>query len=151
MAAWRSTDVPGVLTGQLSSPPEAGFWGDRPFRTHIIECGQEQERGWEGERQNHHPLLFGFFRAKKLGTGLSCGSDSKCRKPGFDSLVEKIPWRREWQLTPVLLPGKFRGQRSLVGYSLWGHKELDMTKHSWQSFYTFKSQNIWEGTFYSFS
>ena len=37
----------------------------------------------------------------------------------------KIPWRRKWLLTPVFLPGKFHRQRSLVGYSLCGHKELD--------------------------
>ena len=35
------------------------------------------------------------------------------------------PWRRIWQPTPVSLPKKFHGQRSLVGYSLWGPKELD--------------------------
>ena len=34
--------------------------------------------------------------------------------------VGKIPWKRVWQLTPVFLPGKSHGQRSLVGYSLWG-------------------------------
>ena len=34
-------------------------------------------------------------------------------------------WRRKWQPTPVFLPGDFHGQRSLVGYSLWGYKELD--------------------------
>ena len=39
----------------------------------------------------------------------------------------KIPWRREWLPTPVFLPGKSHGQRSLVGYSPWGHKELDIT------------------------
>ena len=37
-------------------------------------------------------------------------------------------WRRKWQPTPVLLPGKSHGWRSLVGYRPWGHKELDMTK-----------------------
>ena len=37
-------------------------------------------------------------------------------------------WRRQWQPTPVLLPGKFHGQRSLVGYSPWGHKESDRTE-----------------------
>ena len=37
-------------------------------------------------------------------------------------------WRRNWQPTPVLLPGKSHGQRSLVGYSPWGRKELDMTE-----------------------
>ena len=38
------------------------------------------------------------------------------------------PWRRKWQPTPVFLPGKFHGQRSLAGYSPRGHKELDMTE-----------------------
>ena len=37
-------------------------------------------------------------------------------------------WRRQWQPIPVLLPGKSHGQRSLVGCSPWGHKELDMTE-----------------------
>ena len=41
--------------------------------------------------------------------------------------VGKIPWRREWQPTPEFLPGEFHGQRSLAGYSPWGHKELDTT------------------------
>ena len=36
-------------------------------------------------------------------------------------------WRRKWQPTPVFLPGEFHGQRSLVSYSPWGSKELDMT------------------------
>ena len=39
-----------------------------------------------------------------------------------------ISWRRKWQPTPVLLPGKSCGWRSLVGYSPWGHKELDTTE-----------------------
>ena len=37
-------------------------------------------------------------------------------------------WRRKWQPTSVFLPGKFHGQRSLVGYSPWSHKESDMTE-----------------------
>ena len=39
-----------------------------------------------------------------------------------------MPWRRKWQPTPVLLLGKSHGQRSLVGYSPWGRKELDTTE-----------------------
>ena len=37
-------------------------------------------------------------------------------------------WRRQWQPTSVLLPGKSHGRRSLVGYSPWGHEELDKTE-----------------------
>ena len=42
--------------------------------------------------------------------------------------VRKILWIREWLPTPVFLLGDFHTQRSLVGYSSWGHKELDMTE-----------------------
>ena len=37
-------------------------------------------------------------------------------------------WKRKWQPTPVFLPGKPHGQRSLAGYSPWGRKELDTTE-----------------------
>ena len=37
-------------------------------------------------------------------------------------------WKRQWNPTPVLLPGKPHGQRSLVGYSPWGRKGLDSTE-----------------------
>ena len=50
------------------------------------------------------------------------------KKPGFNPYVGEIPWRREWQPTPAFLPGESHGQRSLVGYSPWGHKELDTTE-----------------------
>ena len=40
----------------------------------------------------------------------------------------KDPWKRKWQLTPLLLPGKSHVQRNLAGYSLWGHKESGMTE-----------------------
>ena len=46
----------------------------------------------------------------------------------FNPWVRKIPWRREWQPTAVFLPGKSHGQRSLAGYSPWGHKESDTTE-----------------------
>ena len=44
----------------------------------------------------------------------------------FDPWVRKIPSRRAWQPTAVFLPGEYHGERSMAGYSLWGHKELDM-------------------------
>ena len=44
--------------------------------------------------------------------------------------VGKFLWRREWQSTSVFLPGEFQGQRSLVGYSPWGHKQLERLSDS---------------------
>src|SRR5574340_1103377 len=52
----------------------------------------------------------------------------QCRRCGFDPWMGKIPWRREWLLTPVFLPGESHGQRSLAGYSPWGCKESDTTE-----------------------
>ena len=46
----------------------------------------------------------------------------------FRSWIGEIPWRRTWQLVLVFLPGESHGQRSLAGYSPWGHKESDMTE-----------------------
>ena len=65
--------------------------------------------------------------------GFPRGSDAKAiclqyRRRRFDTWFGKIPWRREWQPTPVFLPGEFCGQRRLAGYSPWGHKELDTTE-----------------------
>ena len=75
-------------------------------------------------------LFFFFFFLKLYGTS---GKEPTCqcrrlKRYGSDPWVRKIPWRRKWQPTPVFLPGKFRGQRSLVGYSPWGRKEQDTTK-----------------------
>ena len=50
------------------------------------------------------------------------------RRPVFNPWVRKISWRRKWQPTPIILPGKSHGRRSLVGYIPWSHKESDTTK-----------------------
>ena len=42
--------------------------------------------------------------------------------------LERFPQRRAWQPTAVFLPGEFHGQRSLIGYSLWGHTESVMSE-----------------------
>ena len=63
----------------------------------------------------------------KKSAGGTVGQESTCqcrshKRYGFDPWVRKIPWRRRWQPTPLFLPGKFHGQRSLLGYSPWGHR-----------------------------
>jgi len=57
------------------------------------------------------------------------GKESACNAGDLGLIwVRKIPWRREWQPTPVYLPRESHGQRSLAGYSPWDHKESDMTE-----------------------
>ena len=60
------------------------------------------------------------------GKDLAC----QCRRWGLDPTVWKIPWRRKWQPTPVLLTGKISWTNSLVGYSPWGHKKSDTIEHT---------------------
>ena len=55
-------------------------------------------------------------------------ANARHKRCGFNPWVRKILWRRAWLPTPVFLPGKSHGQRNLAGYSLWGHKESDMTE-----------------------
>ena len=58
-------------------------------------------------------------------------SACQCRRHkrfGFDSWVGKIPWNRKRQSTPVFLPGKSHGQKSLASGSPWGCKESDAIK-----------------------
>ena len=67
------------------------------------------------------------------GTG---GKESSCqyRRCRFDPWVRKIPWGRKWQPTPVLLSGKFHGQRNLSGYSPGGSQRVRQdweTEHIW--------------------
>ena len=51
-------------------------------------------------------------------------STCQCARCRFDLWVGKIPWRKIWELTSVFLPGKSHRQRSLVGYSPWGHRRI---------------------------
>src|SRR5574339_227989 len=74
-------------------------------------------------------LLCQFYNLQGLPWWISDKESScLCRRCGFDPWVRKISWRRKWQPTPVILPGKFHEWRSLVGYSPWGYKELDTTE-----------------------
>ena len=86
-----------------------------------VPKSQTQLSNWAAAVAGKHlPPIYG--RCLQLG------------RPGFDPWVRKIPWRRKWQPTPVFLPGKSHGQRSLVGYSPWGRKESDtaerVTQHN---------------------
>ena len=66
-------------------------------------------------------------------------------KAGDTSLISGLgrsPGERNGKPTPVFLPGKFHGQRSLVGYTPWGCKESDMTEHRMHSYLLFQDAMI---------
>ena len=66
-----------------------------------------------------------------LGGASGKESSCQCRRRNrcwFNLWVGKIPWSRKWQPAPVCLAAKSEGQRSLMGYSPWGHRKSDITE-----------------------
>ena len=74
--------------------------------------------------------VFNYYCASAGLSRWLIGKESTCqyRRQSFSAWVAKIPWRRKWQPTPVFLPGKFHGQRSLAGCHPRGRKESDTTQ-----------------------
>ena len=69
--------------------------------------------------------LLSYLNGKE--SNLTCRRHRRFR---FNLWVKKILWSWKWSPTPVFLPEKSHGQKSLVGYSPWSHKELDTTAHT---------------------
>ena len=76
----------------------------------------------EGEKERYTHLNAEFQRTAKRDK--KAFLSDKCKEIEENNRMGK----RQWHPTTVLLPGKFHGQRSLVGYSPWGRKESDMTE-----------------------
>ena len=91
-----------VLFGRLTEPRKAAF--QIPLRD-LFQRGQERSLGLP------------WWLSRKEST---CNAGVAGSIPG----LRRFLWRRGWQSTPVFLPGKTDGQRSLVGYSLWGSKRV---------------------------
>ena len=72
-------------------------------------------------------------------------STCQCRRLKFDPWTRKILWKKRWQRTPIFLPGKSHGQRSLAGYSPWCCKRIghDLATKQQQHF---KPLNLWHFT-----
>ena len=86
------------------------------------EKGDQELLWWGRWWLPHHAAYMGASGKKPV---CQCRRHKRRR---FNSWVRKTPWRRKWQPTQVLLPGKSHGQRSLVGYSPEGRKQSDMTE-----------------------
>ena len=69
-------------------------------------------------------LMFNQISGRGFSGGSVVNILLSSRRWRFNPWVGKIPWRRKWQLTPVLLPGRSHRQRSLAGYSPWGHRRV---------------------------
>ena len=84
-----------------------------------------------GCRESDRTEWFHFTFSKSLffaSGGQSIGASASASVLPMNIQAWFPLWRRKWQSTPVLLPGKFHGQRGLVGYSPWGRKDSDTTE-----------------------
>ena len=110
---------------EFRSPEEKGPWGT-PRR--LVEWAKLSTvlTGINGSRVR---LTQSLGELKGLPGG-SDGKESACSvgDPGSIPREGKIPLKRKWQPTPVILSGKPHGQRSLVSYSPWGRKKSDTTE-----------------------
>ena len=90
---------------------------------------EKEKRRWR--RNDHLETSFSFFRVPWWLSGqrihLQYRSDRRC---GFNPWVGKIPGKRKWHPTLVLLPKKCHGQKGLEAYSPKSHKELNATGHT---------------------
>ena len=136
--------VPGILQARtlewvaISSPMherEKWKWSRSLLATPWTAAYQAPPMGfsrqayWSGLPLPSPPILLNGCIIKTWLPWWFGGKESTCQLGGcgFDPWVIKISWRRKWQPTPVFLPRKSHGQRSLVGYSPWSCKESDMT------------------------
>ena len=105
----------------------------------------------------HHTSISGWVTFKKGFLGNTGGKEPVCKcrrrkRHRFDPWVGKIPWKRLWQPTPVLLPGESQGQRSLTGYSLYDHKswtrlkQLSTAQHNIQGHRVCNELMSWRGS-----
>ena len=139
---WQAGSLPLVPPGKSHWPME--MLCTHTTLTHLWAGGQLTFLGGSPEARHHvHSSFHQRDIPRRKVHPSSCftdkymdfpgGSDGKpsvynAGDPGLIPGKGKIRWRRKWQSTPVLLPGKSHGQRSLVAQSPWGRKELDATE-----------------------
>ena len=102
-------------------------WGNLPLPKHPGHLATSGDifgcHGWGRGRLEVLPTSRSF-----PGVSDSKGSAHNAGNLGSIPGFGKFPWRRKWQSTPVFFPGESHGQRSLMGYSPWDHKESDTTE-----------------------
>ena len=101
-----------------------GPWNCWALSSTHMEPGKDKGKSAKADGKEVKRTFFFYTTRKPPGSVVerNCLSSRRHERHKLSPRVRKIPWRRKWQPTPVLLPGKSHGQRSLAGYSPWGHR-----------------------------
>ena len=110
-----SVDDPGGILGEWKTHPTHGRDGGRSSWEGQVRVGVGDGEQRESQRMTLEQSTSPPFKLAPL-------------TPGANWELLTSGWRREWHPTPVFLPGEFHGQRSLVGYSPWRHRESNTTE-----------------------
>ena len=129
---WNLQPIPYSLKGVSqvalvvkNSPANAG--GHKRCRFNLLEEGtaiHSSTVAWRIPRTEEPGTLWSIGLQRVGHDWRDLAYTHQCERLRFDPWVGKIPWRRKWQPTPVFLPGKSHGQRSLEGYSPGGCKRV---------------------------
>ena len=134
-----------LVTAFCTSPKNPQVWPVQAELVSFSGCQWSDPRWWSQPISRHNqmsevrsqaPGIRAFVRSRFLTSDLNHHREGSyiyvlqvvqtvpnppaVQETCFQPCVGKIPWRREWQPTPVFLPGEFPGQRSLAAYNLWG-------------------------------
>ena len=128
---WIRHALFGSTGGKQGHPPTEWLQNhtrrSRPLRSGLMRSPSGKGLGMIkvfGNEMFHTTLLYVKARLSGIKSGHQSRRHKRCR---FEPWVGKIPWGSKRQPTPLFLPGKFHGQRSLVGHSLWSQK----VGHDW--------------------
>ena len=127
---WWFHFLESLLKGRRHCSGQCNFWPNQSYifyhpsiHLHVMdlfECFRCDSLVVELSQKWHLVSSLGGFPDGAVVKNLPANAGDVGLIPGLG----RLPWRRKWQPTPVLLPGKLYGPRSLVGYSPWGHKSL---------------------------
>ena len=146
---WPTLGSLGVQTSlSQNGPSSEGFWEEQdslwpgiipwilthkePFCTSVVSSLSQKGGEQRSPKYSKRILPLLIIKGLLLDYGSTSGKKSagqcrRCKRHGFNPWVRKIPWRRKWHPTPVFLPGKPHGQRSLAAFSPWSYR----VRHDW--------------------
>ena len=123
---------PGLIPGWGRS---SGEGNGKPLQCSCLEKSMDRRAGWATVHGVEKSWTW-LSDITIIITGVNSGPGGKesacqcrrCRSHGFDPWVGKIPWRRKWKPTPVVLAWRIPWTEEPVGYSPWGHRESHTTR-----------------------